>query len=51
METAEPFAEWDGTNSLYDVIFTVFATITNTGNLTGSEVAQLVRSLATQVLR
>ncbi|KAJ3886195.1 beta-D-xylosidase/beta-D-glucosidase [Lentinula edodes] len=45
METAEPFAEWDGTNSLYDVIFTVFATITNTGNVTGSEVAQLYISI------
>jgi len=41
-ETSEPFLEYDGTNSLYDVLFTVTATITNTGNATGSEVAQLV---------
>ncbi|KAK7458788.1 hypothetical protein VKT23_009793 [Stygiomarasmius scandens] len=40
-ETSEPFLEYDGTNSLYDVLFTVTATITNTGNATGSEVAQL----------
>lgn len=42
-ETAEPFEEYDGTNSLYDVLATVTATITNNGSVTGSEVAQLVR--------
>ncbi|KAJ4480123.1 beta-D-xylosidase/beta-D-glucosidase [Lentinula aciculospora] len=45
MDTAEPFAGWDGSNSLYDVLFTVFATVTNTGNVTGSEVAQLYISI------
>lgn len=42
METAERFAEFDGTNSLYDILFTASATITNSGNVSGSEVAQLV---------
>ncbi|KAJ3762290.1 beta-D-xylosidase/beta-D-glucosidase [Lentinula raphanica] len=45
MDTAEPFEMWNGKNSLYDVLFTVFATITNTGNVTGSEVAQLYISI------
>ncbi|KAJ3782892.1 beta-D-xylosidase/beta-D-glucosidase [Lentinula aff. detonsa] len=45
METAEPFEMFDGKNSLYDVLFTVFATITNTGNVTGSEAAQLYISI------
>ncbi|KAE9402448.1 beta-D-xylosidase/beta-D-glucosidase [Gymnopus androsaceus JB14] len=44
-ETAEPFAEFDGTNSLYDVLFTASATITNSGNVAGSEVAQLYISI------
>ncbi|KIY51895.1 hypothetical protein FISHEDRAFT_70390 [Fistulina hepatica ATCC 64428] len=44
-QTAEPFEAWDGTNSLYDVLFTVIATIKNTGDYTGSEVAQLYVSL------
>ncbi|KIY47524.1 beta-D-xylosidase/beta-D-glucosidase [Fistulina hepatica ATCC 64428] len=44
-ETAEPFEDYDGSNSLYDVLFTVSATITNTGNYTGSEVAQLYVSI------
>ncbi|KAK7457801.1 hypothetical protein VKT23_010141 [Stygiomarasmius scandens] len=44
-ETNEPFLEFDGSNSLYDVLFTVSATITNTGNVTGSEVAQLYISI------
>ncbi|KAK7444827.1 hypothetical protein VKT23_015144 [Stygiomarasmius scandens] len=39
-ETYEPFLGYDGTNSLYDVLFSVTATITNAGNATGSEVAQ-----------
>lgn len=42
METAEPFAEFDGTNSLYDILFTASATITNSGKVNGSEAAQLV---------
>lgn len=46
MNTAEPF---DGSNgaasSLYDVIVTYTATITNAGNVTGSEVAQLYVSI------
>ncbi|KAF9059549.1 beta-D-xylosidase/beta-D-glucosidase [Rhodocollybia butyracea] len=45
METAEPFVGSDGTNSLYDVLFTASATIKNTGNVTGSEVAQLYISI------
>ncbi|KAE9402449.1 beta-D-xylosidase/beta-D-glucosidase [Gymnopus androsaceus JB14] len=45
METAENFAESDGTNSLYDILFTASATITNSGNVTGSEVAQLYISI------
>ncbi|KAF5367117.1 hypothetical protein D9758_003855 [Tetrapyrgos nigripes] len=44
-ETAEPFLESDGSNSLYDVLFTVSAAVTNTGNVTGSEVAQLYLSI------
>lgn len=46
MHTAEPF---DGSNgassSLYDVIATYSATVTNTGNATGSEIAQLYVSI------
>ncbi|KIK62435.1 glycoside hydrolase family 3 protein [Collybiopsis luxurians FD-317 M1] len=45
MATAEKFAESDGTNSLYDVLFTASATITNAGNVTGSEIAQLYISI------
>ncbi|KAF9064428.1 beta-D-xylosidase/beta-D-glucosidase [Rhodocollybia butyracea] len=45
MATAEKFAESDGTNSLYDVLFTASAVITNSGNVTGSEVAQLYISI------
>ncbi|EIM82192.1 uncharacterized protein STEHIDRAFT_124824 [Stereum hirsutum FP-91666 SS1] len=44
-ETAEPFEEYDGTNSLYDVLATVSATVSNSGNVTGSEVAQLYVSI------
>lgn len=45
MDTAEPFEDWDGTNSIYDILSTYTATITNTGNITGSEVAQLYVSI------
>lgn len=45
MDTAEPFEDWDGTNSIYDIVATYTATITNTGNITGSEVAQLYVSI------
>ncbi|KAJ3829611.1 beta-D-xylosidase/beta-D-glucosidase [Lentinula raphanica] len=45
MDTAEPFVGWDGSNSLYDVLFTASVKITNTGNYTGSEVAQLYISI------
>ena len=41
-KTNEPFEGSDGTNSLYDVILTVTADVTNTGNVSASEVAQLV---------
>ncbi|THU82334.1 glycoside hydrolase [Dendrothele bispora CBS 962.96] len=44
-ETNEPFAEADGNNSLYEVLFTVSATVTNTGKTMGSEVAQLFVSI------
>ncbi|KIY53221.1 putative beta-glucosidase [Fistulina hepatica ATCC 64428] len=44
-ETAEPFEGYDGIKSLYDVLFTVTATITNTGKYIGSEVAQLYISI------
>ncbi|KAF5350410.1 hypothetical protein D9758_012464 [Tetrapyrgos nigripes] len=40
-DTAEAFADFDGSNSLYDVLLSVSATVTNSGNVTGSEVAQL----------
>ena len=40
-DTAEPFEGFDGSNSLYDVVKTVSATFTNTGERDGSEVAQL----------
>ncbi|KAF5350817.1 hypothetical protein D9758_010381 [Tetrapyrgos nigripes] len=43
-ETNEAFAESEYT-SLYDVLFTVSATVTNSGNVTGSEVAQLYASI------
>lgn len=46
MNTAEPFDASNGTSSsLYDVIATYSATVTNTGNATGSEVAQLYVSI------
>ncbi|KAJ3872340.1 fibronectin type III-like domain-containing protein [Lentinula edodes] len=45
METAEPFVGCDGSNSLYDILFTVSAKISNTGQYTGSEVAQLYISI------
>lgn len=38
----EPFEGSDGTNSLYDVILVVTADVTNTGDVSASEVAQLV---------
>jgi beta-glucosidase len=41
-KTSEPFLESDGSNSLYDIIAEVTAQITNTGNATACEVAQLV---------
>lgn len=41
MTTAEPFAEYDGSNSLYDVLATYTVTVKNTGKVKGSEVAQL----------
>ena len=41
--TNEPFEGATGNNSLYDVIAQVTAQVTNTGNVTASEVAQLVR--------
>ncbi|KAF5331798.1 hypothetical protein D9758_016866 [Tetrapyrgos nigripes] len=44
-ETAEPFEEFDGSNSLYDVLFTVSASVTNTGKVAGSEVSQLYVSI------
>ena len=43
-ETAEPFYEYDGKNSLYDQVATVSAVITNTGSVAACEVAQLVCS-------
>ncbi|KAF8824806.1 hypothetical protein HHX47_DHR7000070 [Lentinula edodes] len=45
METAEPFVGRDSSNSLYDILFTVSAKISNTGQYTGSEVAQLYISI------
>ena len=42
-KTNEPFEGSTGNNSLYDVIAQVTAQVTNTGNVTASEVAQLVR--------
>lgn len=46
MNTAEPFDGANGTNgSLYDVLATYAATITNTGNVAGSEIAQLYVSI------
>ncbi|KAJ4480165.1 beta-D-xylosidase/beta-D-glucosidase [Lentinula aciculospora] len=45
MDTAEPFVGYDGSNSLYDVLFTASAKITNTGDYTASEVAQLYISI------
>ncbi|TIA95085.1 hypothetical protein E3P94_03882 [Wallemia ichthyophaga] len=39
--TNEPFEGSDGTNSLYDTIKTVKATVTNTGDVEGCEVVQL----------
>lgn len=45
MSTAEPFEGYDGKNSLYDVIATYTATITNIGKVKGSEVAQLYVSI------
>ncbi|KAJ3902809.1 hypothetical protein F5879DRAFT_1040781 [Lentinula edodes] len=45
METAEPFVGCNGSNSLYDILFTVSAKISNTGQYTGSEVAQLYISI------
>ncbi|TIA92158.1 hypothetical protein E3P99_00759 [Wallemia hederae] len=44
-DTAEPFEGFDGSNSLYDVIKTVTAIVTNTGDRKGSEVAQLYVTL------
>ncbi|KAK7462900.1 hypothetical protein VKT23_007479 [Stygiomarasmius scandens] len=44
-DTAEPFTDSDGSNSLYDVVLQVTATITNTGDVIGSEVAQLYVSI------
>lgn len=41
--TNEPFEGSDDSNSLYDIIAQVTAQVTNTGNVTASEVAQLVR--------
>lgn len=46
MTTAERFDGSNGTHtSLYDVIATYSAIVTNTGNVTGSEVAQLYVSV------
>lgn len=42
-KTNEPFEGSNGNNSLYDVIAQVTAQVTNTGNVTASEVTQLVR--------
>ncbi|THU93532.1 glycoside hydrolase [Dendrothele bispora CBS 962.96] len=44
-DTAEPFADFDGSNSLYDVVLEVTATVSNTGESSGSEVAQLYVSI------
>ncbi|KAJ3884951.1 fibronectin type III-like domain-containing protein [Lentinula edodes] len=41
METAELFVSYNGRNSLYDILFTVSTKISNAGQYTGSEVAQL----------
>ncbi|KAH9931542.1 glycoside hydrolase [Fomitopsis serialis] len=40
-KTNEPFEDSDGSNSLYDIIAEVTAQVTNTGNVTASEAAQL----------
>ncbi|KAH8921086.1 glycoside hydrolase family 3 protein [Atractiella rhizophila] len=40
-KTAEPFAEYNGKNSLYDVVATVTAKVKNVGGVKSSEVAQL----------
>ncbi|KAH8921085.1 glycoside hydrolase family 3 protein [Atractiella rhizophila] len=40
-KTAEPFVEYNGKNSLYDVIATVTAKVKNVGGVKSSEVAQL----------
>lgn len=45
MATAEPFDGQDESNSLYDIVATFTATVTNTGNVTGSDVAQLYISI------
>lgn len=39
--TNEPFEGYDGSKSLYDTIKTVTVTVTNTGEMEGSEVVQL----------
>ncbi|TIA94058.1 hypothetical protein E3P81_00460 [Wallemia ichthyophaga] len=39
--TNEPFASYDGSNSFYDTVKTVKATVTNTGDMDSSEVVQL----------
>lgn len=41
-ETKEKFAGQKGDESLYDILVTVTAAVTNTGDWTASEVAQLV---------
>lgn len=44
-KTAEPFYEYNGNNSLYDVVATVSATVKNVGDVKAAEAAQLVSSL------
>lgn len=41
-KTSEPFEGSNGTNSLYDIILAVTADVTNTGDVSASEAAQLV---------
>lgn len=45
MATAEPFDGQAESDSLYDIVATFTATVTNVGNVTGSEVAQLYISM------